>query len=163
EKKYKDQVVVIGIHSPKFENEKDPASIRKAMARYERNDPVLNDADHKLWNAYRIEAWPTIVLIDPEGRIAGKMNEERPFNALDQAVARLIPSARRSHTLSETPRQFASGKGADPADGPLYFPGKVLADDVGVRLFIADSTHHRVVITDLDGKMTAIAGSGKPG
>src|SRR5262249_43351978 len=46
---------------------------------------------------------------------------------------------------------------------PLFFPGKVLADAEGNRLFIADSTHHRIVITTLGGKKIAVAGSGAEG
>src|SRR5918992_184204 len=60
EKKYADQLVVIGVHSPKFDNEKDTPSIRKAILRYEILHPVVNDADHKIWNRYGIEAWPTM-------------------------------------------------------------------------------------------------------
>jgi thiol-disulfide isomerase/thioredoxin len=67
EKKYKNQVVVIGVHSAKFENEKNSESIRKAILRYELKHPVINDAEKKIWNAYNANWWPTIVLIDPEG------------------------------------------------------------------------------------------------
>src|SRR5262249_49860458 len=69
EKKYANELVVIGVHSPKFENERDTASIRKAILRYQIEHPVVNDADHKIWDRYDIEAWPTMVLIDPEGKI----------------------------------------------------------------------------------------------
>ncbi|HEV3386151.1 MAG TPA: hypothetical protein VG097_15125, partial [Gemmata sp.] len=51
----------------------------------------------------------------------------------------------------------------DQPDTPLYFPGKIVADGPGKRLLIADSTHHRIVVTDLDGKKIAIAGTGQPG
>ena len=67
EKKYANELVVIGVHSPKFENEKDTKSIRKAILRYEIHHPVVNDAERHIWNAYEAGAWPTIVLIDPEG------------------------------------------------------------------------------------------------
>jgi DNA-binding beta-propeller fold protein YncE len=163
EKKYPDQVVVIGIHSPKFETEKDPASIKKAMARYERNQPVLNDANRVLWTAYNVQAWPTIVLIDPVGRIALTLNEEHCYEPLSRAVSQLIRLHRPQGTLSETRLRAATGKDIDPASSPLYFPGKVLADDVGARLFVADSTHHRIVVSDMDGKVQAVVGTGQPG
>jgi len=69
EKKYKDQLVVIGVHSPKFENEKKSESLRKAILRYELTHPVVNDAEKKIWNAYNANWWPSLVLIDPEGKI----------------------------------------------------------------------------------------------
>src|SRR5262245_65164941 len=71
EKKYPNELVVIGVHSAKFENEKDTKSIRKAVLRYEIMHPVVNDADHKIWDRYQVEAWPTFVLIDPEGNLYG--------------------------------------------------------------------------------------------
>ncbi len=67
EKKYPNEFVVIGVHSPKFENEKDTASIRKAILRYEISHPVINDAEHEIWDRYDVESWPTCCLIDPEG------------------------------------------------------------------------------------------------
>src|SRR5437870_469347 len=55
EEKYPNELVVIGVHSPKFDNEKDTESIRKAILRYEVTHPVVNDADRKLWEAYECE------------------------------------------------------------------------------------------------------------
>src|SRR5262245_27479137 len=52
EKKYANELVVIGVHSAKFENEKNSESIRKAILRYDIKHPVVNDADQKIWNAY---------------------------------------------------------------------------------------------------------------
>ena len=66
-------------------------------------------------------------------------------------------------TLNETPLKFELARVSENGDSPLFFPGKVLADAAGKRLFIADSTHHRIVITDLDGKKIAVAGTGEPG
>src|SRR5208283_3161621 len=73
----------------------------------------------------------------------------------------LIKVHREKKTLKEGP--FTVELAKEKAPSPLYFPGKVLADAAGNRLFIADSTHHRIVITDLDGKMIAIAGAGQSG
>ena len=53
EKKYPNELVVIGVHSPKFDNEKDTKSIRKAVLRYEIAHPVVNDADRKIWDRLR--------------------------------------------------------------------------------------------------------------
>ena len=77
EKKYANQLVVIGVHSPKFENERELESIRKAILRYEVSHPVINDADLKLWQAYQVPSWPTVFLIDPEGYIVGRMSHEK--------------------------------------------------------------------------------------
>lgn len=165
EEKYKDQVVVIGVHSPKFENEKSTEAIRKAVLRYELKHPIVNDADRKIWTAYNAQWWPTIAIIDPDGNVvAGSAGEPRvDFRGIDKVIAGLIQKHRKNKTLDETPIRFDTAKFRDGPDTPLYFPGKVVADTKGKRLLIADSTHHRIVVTDLDGKKIAIAGTGQPG
>ena len=71
EKKYDKELVVIGVHSAKFDNEKNSESIRKAILRYDIKHPVVNDADMKIWNAFDVHSWPTLVLIDREGVVRG--------------------------------------------------------------------------------------------
>lgn len=162
EKKYPNELVVIGVHSPKFENEKDTKSIRKAVLRYEIGHPVVNDADHKIWNRYLVDAWPTMALIDPEGIFLGQISGEGNYDLLDEVIGDLIKKHKEKKTLNEKPLRFDTSAFRD-ADTPLFFPGKVVADAEGKRLFIADSTHHRIVVTDLDGKKIAVAGNGQPG
>jgi thiol-disulfide isomerase/thioredoxin len=163
EKKYDKQLVVVGVHSAKFENEKDSAAIRKAILRYEITHPVVNDSEMKIWRAYDVGSWPTLVLIDPEGNYLGSLNGEGNYDKFDFVLSKLIPEARKKKTLDEKPLKFALERFREKGDSPLFFPGKVLADAAGNRLFIADSTHHRIVITDLGGKKIAVAGTGEPG
>lgn len=163
EKKYANELVVIGVHSPKFDNEKDTKSIRKAIQRYEVHHPVVNDADRKIWDRYEVDSWPTMVLIDPEGNLVGFVSGEGNYDLLDQVIGKVIEMAKKKKTLNEKPIRFDTAKFRDSADSPLFFPGKVHADAAGKRLFIADSTHHRIVITDLDGNKIAVVGLGQPG
>lgn len=163
EKKYTNQLVVIGVHSPKFDNEKDTASIRKAILRYEISHPVVNDAHMKIWRTYGVHSWPTLVLIDPRGNYLGSVSGEGHHALLDKILTRLIEVHRKEKTLNEKPRHFDLARLQERGDSPLFFPGKVLADAATDRLFIADSTHHRIVITDLAGKKIAVAGRGEPG
>jgi thiol-disulfide isomerase/thioredoxin/sugar lactone lactonase YvrE len=163
EKKYANQVVVIGVHSAKFDNEKNSESIRKAILRYEIGHPVVNDANMRIWRAYGVQSWPTLYLIDPEGRLVGRGSGEGLYEALDEAIGKLVKEYRDKKKLNERPIKFELARSHEKGDSPLFFPGKVLADAAGNRLFIADSTHHRIVITDLHGKKIAIAGTGKPG
>ena len=161
EKKYPNELVVIGVHTPKFDNEKDTESIRKAMLRYEVKHPVVNDANRQIAESYHFESWPTLYLIDPEGKIVAKGSGEGLYDALDEAITELIKIHKEKKTLNDKPLKFELTK--ESGESPLFFPGKVLADGPGNRLFIADSTHHRIVITDLDGKKIAVAGTGEPG
>ena len=163
EKKYPNELVVIGVHSAKFENEKDTKSIRKAVLRYELAHPVVNDAEHAIWNRYSVSSWPTMAVIDPEGKFHGRLTGEGNFEMLDKYVAKLIKDAKAKGTLNEKPIRFDLVRYRETGDSPLFFPGKVLADEASKRLFVADSTHHRIIVSDLDGNKSAVVGSGTPG
>ncbi len=163
EKKYPNELVVIGIHTAKFQNEKDTESIRKAILRYEISHPVVNDAEQRIWETFGSRSWPTLCLIDPEGYAVWADSGEGHYEALDREITRLIKIHKAKKTLNENPLRFQLARSQETGESPLFFPGKVLADAASKRLFIADSTHHRIVITDLDGKKIAIAGSGEPG
>jgi thiol-disulfide isomerase/thioredoxin len=163
EQKYPNELVVIGVHSAKFENEKDSENIRKAILRYEIAHPVVNDANQKIWDAYGVRSWPTFFLIDPEGNMLGYTSGEGNFDLLDDYVAKLVEKHKKKKTLDEKPRKFELARFQETGASPLFFPGKVLADAAGDRLFISDSTHHRIVITNLEGKKIAVAGTGVSG
>jgi thiol-disulfide isomerase/thioredoxin len=163
ERKYPGVLVVIGVHTPKFPHEKKTESIRKAILRYEIAHPVVNDAEAIIWRRYRVNSWPTLFLIDPEGNIYRWGAGEGLYEALDKHIGDLVKDYRAKKLLKEDPLPFQLARLKENGQRPLYFPGKVLADAASKRLFIADSTHHRIVITDLGGKKIAVAGSGQEG
>ncbi len=160
EAKYPDQLVVIGVHSAKFFNEAETENIRKIILRYEIEHPVVNDADYKIWEQYAVKAWPTQVLIDPNGYVIGHYVGEGNQVEIDEKIAETITEARKKGQLNEKPLAF-SLESAKVGNLPLAFPGKVLADEKSNRLFIADSNHNRIVITDLQGKLLDIIGNGQ--
>src|SRR5205814_8309736 len=102
-------------------------------------------------------------VIGPQGFVYEFRSGEGFYDLLDQTVAKLIHLHRKKKTLNEKPLRFELARFSEKGDRPLFFPGKVLADGPGKRLFIADTTHHRIVITDLDGKKIAVAVHGLPG
>jgi thiol-disulfide isomerase/thioredoxin len=163
EEKYGKEVVVIGVHTAKFENEKNTESIRKAILRYQINHPVVNDADMKIWDAYGVRSWPTIAVIDPEGNYRGSLSGEGNLETLDRFIAKLAKEYKDKGLLDEKPRRFDLARFREKGDTPLFFPGKLLADAKSNRLFISDSTHHRLVVTGLDGTKVAVIGTGVPG
>jgi len=162
EHKYANQLVVIGVHSAKFENEKDTENIRRIILRYELEHPVYNDAEFKVWQSYNVHAWPTQVLIDPAGYVLGKVSGEGNYELIDQVVGKVVAEFRKRGELNEEPLKLALER-AKVGDLPLAFPGKVLADAKGDRLFIADSNHNRIVITKLDGSLIETIGTGAAG
>jgi thiol-disulfide isomerase/thioredoxin len=162
EEKYGNQLVVIGVHSAKFENEKETENIRRIVLRYRIEHPVVNDADFRIWQAYAVRAWPTLALIDPSGYLVGKASGEGHYELLDKAIGELVEDARKRGTLNEQPLKLALER-AKVGDQPLAFPGKVLADADGGRLFVADTNHNRVVVARLDGTLLYTIGSGAGG
>jgi thiol-disulfide isomerase/thioredoxin len=162
EAKYPNELVVIGVHSGKFENERETENIRRIILRYELEHPVVNDADFKIWDAYGVNAWPTQILIDPAGYLVTKTTGEGQLGFLDRKIQETVADFRNRGGLDEREIKFVLEKDKF-SDSPLLFPGKVLADAKTGHLFIADSNHNRIVITRLDGALLEIVGNGKAG
>ena len=162
EQMFGDALVVVGIHSPKFPNERETANLRRVLARYEIEHPVANDADFAIWKAYGAQSWPTRVIIDPAGFVVGTAMGEGNLDGFVRAIGAVIGvfDERGEINRAKLPLQLERD---GFADAPLSFPGKVLADPIGERLFISDSNHNRIVIASLDGEVIDVAGSGLPG
>lgn len=162
EAKYPNNLVVIGVHSAKFENEKQSDNIRQIILRYEVEHPVVNDADFFIWQSYAVRAWPTQVLIDPAGYVVGKVEGEGNYEVIDEAIADTLAEFRKRGELNEQPLKLTLER-AKVGDMPLAFPGKILADAKTERLFVADSNHNRIVVTKLDGTLLDTIGTGERG
>jgi thiol-disulfide isomerase/thioredoxin/sugar lactone lactonase YvrE len=162
EEAYPNELVVVGVHSAKFETERDAKNIAEAISRYDIRHPVINDANHAVWEQFGVDSWPTLLLIDPEGSLVWGTRGETTFEKLQAVIKPGILYYREKGLLDETPLRFDLEQyGAEPT--PLRFPGKILADAKNDRLFIADSSHHRIVVTRLDGTLLAVIGAGRPG
>ncbi|HSK62415.1 MAG TPA: thioredoxin-like domain-containing protein, partial [Pyrinomonadaceae bacterium] len=162
EAKYANQLVVIGVHSAKFQNEKETENIRRIILRYEIEHPVYNDSEFTVWQSYGVRAWPTQVLIDPAGYVVGAASGEGNYEIIDQTVAKLVDEFRKRGELNEQPLNLVLER-AKIGDLPLAFPGKVLADAANDRLFIADSNHNRIVVIKLDGTLVDVIGASVAG
>jgi thiol-disulfide isomerase/thioredoxin len=132
---------VIGVHSGKFDGEKDFGRIQESIGRYGIEHPVVVDSDFEIWNRYGVSAWPTTVLIDAEGNIVSKTAGEPNREALEKQIAELLESAKSRKVAAQEPLMLTSVK--KESSGPLYYPGKVAALD-GDRVAVADSGHHRL-------------------
>ncbi|MBD3673646.1 MAG: redoxin domain-containing protein [Planctomycetaceae bacterium] len=162
EKKYGNELVVIGVHSAKFDNEQETENIREAIVRYEIAHPVINDANMTVWRKFGVRAWPTVVLIDPEGNYCGYLSGEGNREILDQVIGDLVDYHKFKGTLDQTPVDFALEKEKQKPT-PLKYPGKVLTDPENDRLYISDSNHNRIVVTTLVGKLVEVIGDGQIG
>lgn len=162
EAEFEKELVVVGVHTAKFETEKDTENIRSAILRYEIKHPVLNDSEHLLWNKLGVSSWPTLVLIDPEGYAIWANGGEIPYEDLQSVLKKAVAFYKRKGTLDDRKVYFDLVElTAQPT--PLRFPGKVIADPPTQRLFISDSNHNRIVITKEDGTLLSVIGSGRVG
>src|SRR6185437_2869721 len=117
---------------------------------------------YKIWNAYGVPGWPTLVLIDPEGKLVTAWSGEGHRAQIDAAIQKTLDEARVKKNLADKPVRFTPER-ATFKPGVLEFPGKVLADAAGKRLFISDTNHNRVLVTDLSGNVKQIIGEGAIG
>ncbi|MDX6702471.1 MAG: hypothetical protein QOF26_2697 [Baekduia sp.] len=153
ERRFADTLVVIGVHSPKFPHEHEHAAVRAAVARHRIEHPVLDDPAMTTWDAYAVRAWPTLVLVDAEGRVALTVSGEGHAVTLAGAIEQLVAEADGAGTLRRGELEVeADHLGA----GELAFPGKVAIEDgasTAPRLAIADTGHDRVLVCSLNGEV----------
>jgi len=150
---------VIGVHSNKFEQEGEAENIRQAILRYGIRHPVVVDEDHRIWNGFAVRAWPTLMLVDAEGKVVGGVSGEGHYELLKGVIQRTLDEQREAGVLAEKPLRTTLERAPEMA---LRYPGKVVAH--AGALFIADSSHHRVLEVDpASGAIRRAFGSGEPG
>ncbi|HXU24892.1 MAG TPA: thioredoxin-like domain-containing protein [Tepidiformaceae bacterium] len=150
---------VIGVHSGKYSTEHDNASIEDAIKKFGLTHPVVNDPDFAIWQAYNVNAWPTLVLIDPNGKLVGAHAGEGVYPLFHPIISSLISEFAAKGEINKAALPLSLNN-TTPST-VLSYPGAVLADPQGNRLFIADSSHNRILISDLSGKLEQAIGSGK--
>ncbi|MBT2512220.1 NHL domain-containing thioredoxin family protein [Arthrobacter sp. ISL-30] len=160
EEKYSDILVTVGVHSPKFEHEADPVALAAAVERYEIHHPVLDDPELETWKAYTARAWPTLVVIDPEGYIVAHLSGEGHADGLRVLVEELVAEHDAKGTLHRGDGMYVA---PEPTSGTLRFPGKVTTLANGNYL-VVDSGHHRLVELRPDHEtVERVIGSGTKG
>jgi thiol-disulfide isomerase/thioredoxin len=155
-----DPLVVIGVHSAKFDAEKDAARIEAAMQRYGVSHPVAVDGDMRIWSEYAVRSWPTLVVVRPDGTLAAVAPGEPEPAMLEALVAEELERGRKEGTLARSP--FRPGGSRRAAVSTLSYPGKVAATSHG-RIVVSDSGHHRVLVLGPDGAVQDTIGSGLRG
>ena len=164
EQQYSDVLVTVGVHSPKFEHEADPVALAAAVERYEIRHPVLDDPELDTWKAYTARAWPTLVVIDPEGYIVAHLSGEGHADGLAVLIPELIAEHEARGTLHRGDGPYVA---PEPTSGTLRFPGKALFLPAGRGVgsagdgswLVTDTGHHRLVelSTDFETVLAAMA------
>ncbi|MFF7299509.1 thioredoxin-like domain-containing protein [Streptomyces sp. NPDC008265] len=160
EEKHRDTVVIIGVHSPKFVHEAEHAAVVDAVERYGVHHPVLDDPELATWKQYAVRAWPTLVVIDPEGYVVAQHAGEGHAHA----IARLVEELEAEHEAKGTLRRGDGPYVApEPVATDLRFPGKALQLPGGTFL-VSDTTRHQLVELAADGEsVVRRIGSGERG
>ena len=162
ENEYPNSLVVIGVHWAKFDHERTNRAVDQAVRRLEVQHPVVNDDFEYLRRAYRVRAWPTLVLIDPLGRVVGSHAGEGIYPLFQPVIDRMSREYGTAGLIDVRPLEVIA-KEEPSTPTVLSFPGKVLADQQRRQLFVADSGHHRIIVTDFEGQILDTIGGGTAG
>jgi DNA-binding beta-propeller fold protein YncE len=157
EERFPAEVVVIGVHSPKFPHEHEHTAVERAVERLGIKHAVLDDPDLTTWRQYGIKGWPTIVVIDPDGYVVGAVSGEGTGDVVFGAVERTVSEHSDKGTLV---RGAVAGMwGTMPISTgfrTVAYPAKVAADKSGRRIAIADTGNGRVVVCDRQGRVEQV-------
>ena len=158
---FPDQLQIIGVHTPKFSAEKDPDRLALAVQRLGIEHPVVSDPDYAVWQSFAVDAWPTLVFIDPQGRVVAKHPGEFDYTRVHAFIAQLLRSP-----LSPEGR----GAGGEAKTWPTTrlksrtpLPAKLTVDPTHTQLAIADTGNHRILIATLSGEIETSIGTGERG
>jgi thiol-disulfide isomerase/thioredoxin len=89
--RYRQQgLTVIGVHSPEFDEARKVEHLRREISSLGIRYPVVTDNDYQTWNAYKVEAWPTVFLLDKEGRIRWMHVGEGDYDEAERQIQKLL-------------------------------------------------------------------------
>ncbi len=151
-------LLIIGVNSPKFIASQHSDNIEGFIQRYNIRHPILTDQGMILWHHYGVFAWPTLILLGPDGQVAGRYIGEGHYTEIRHEVIQTLAQARKNHQLIDTPLPLQPP--VQSSHGLLQ-PGKITVQ--GNLVAIADTGHNRILLLDRSGKVLRIIGNGHPG
>ena len=155
-RKWDRELVVIGVHSP-VRVRKDPEAL---AANIEHGEPVIDDPELTTWTEYGARAWPTLMVLDTHGRIAGNLSGEGHAANLDALVGKLVAEGEADGSLRRSPAPTVL---AERVPQTLRFPSKLTPLHDG-RLVVSDAGQHRLVVFETDGAtIDEVIGTGRRG
>jgi len=133
--KYADRgLVVIGVHSPEFDFEKEPDNVRRAVKAMGLTHPIVIDNDHAIWRAFENEAWPALYFVDAQGKIRHHQYGEGAYDVGEQILQQLLSEAGQKGVPQGLVSIEPQGVGAQ-ADWPhLRTPETYVGYEQGVNL-----------------------------
>lgn len=158
EDKFGDDLTVIGVHSAKFNNERETENIRQAVLRYDIEHPVVNDANFKIWQSFGVRAWPTLLLISPDGRIAASYSGEGNRDNLEKDIQSLL----KEYKPNSQKLPIALERDKEP-ERLLSFPGKMVWAEDRASFFVSNTNKHHILEVTPEGVIINRIGGGKEG
>uniref|UniRef100_A0A8C3RZU7 NHL repeat-containing protein 2 n=1 Tax=Chelydra serpentina TaxID=8475 RepID=A0A8C3RZU7_CHESE len=158
----KDGLLVVGVHSAKFPNEKVLNNIKSAVLRYNITHPVVNDADATLWQELEVSCWPTLVILGPRGNMLFSLVGEGHKDKLFLFTSIALKFYKEKGQITDNKVGIKLYRDSLPSS-PLLFPGKVTVDNSGDRLVIADTGHHRILVVRKNGQILHTIGGPNSG
>jgi thiol-disulfide isomerase/thioredoxin len=120
--KYREGLVVIGVHTPEFGFERNVDNVRRAVQEMRIEYPVVIDNDYSIWRAFRNHYWPALYFLDPRGRIRQHHFGEGEYEGSERAIQRLLSDAGIAGVGSELVTVNGSGVEAAPGWTDLRSP-----------------------------------------
>jgi len=166
EKEFGDKLLIIGVHSAKFAAEGGNERILAAAKRFGLKHPVINDSDFAIWQAFGVQAWPTLILMDAKGNVihtySGEGHRQEIANQISHSLMLFTSLKDKAAKPAAVPLM------KDKDTGVLSFPARLASMPIPgkaavLRLFVADSGHNRILSFDDGGKVHDVIGSGTRG
>ena len=154
-------LVVVGVHSAKFLNEKSSFNIERAAERYSIHHPIINDSELVLWNKFGISCWPTFLLVSPTGRMLYVMIGETLVHKISQLVAHVLRYYREKELILS--HELPISQGSVVGSSYFKYPGKIHVDSLSGLIFVSDTSQHRIVVLDSKYSVSSVIGCGKAG
>ncbi|KAK9878915.1 hypothetical protein WA026_003741 [Henosepilachna vigintioctopunctata] len=162
-----DGLVVIGVHSAKFQNEKNSTNILAAVQRYNIAHPVVNDSEMDMWRKCDVHCWPTLLLLGPFANPIVMITGEGHKKDLKIYIKHTLDYYKSQDLISNHKLPFKSAYHLLPdMKGPLLFPGKItnFVKESGEEILaLSDSGNNRILLLNSQGEILKQIGSSKSG
>lgn len=151
-------VTIIGVHSAKFDNEKQSLNILSALQRHDITHPVVNDSQSVLWDDLGVQCWPTILILGPKGNPIFVVMGEGHFDMLSLYIKAALDFYGAKGTINTKSLPLNPKKGLLSTSN-LQFPGKIVCSkydetDPTPELYaISDSGNHRILVMTSKGEV----------
>ncbi len=156
--KFGDDLLVVGVTSPKFAASKQADNMTPFLRRFHIDEPVFIDANMTWWQHYGVFAWPTILLLNPQGKVIHSFVGERSTAQMATPIGEVIAAAQKAGSLSRPPLPL---KPLAHDTDFFVLPTKIAVD--GDQVAVSDTGHNRIDLFTKTGSLIARIGSGQAG